>query len=86
MARDDLLTHHSALVRGVVERCLPLSPDAITVILTNPLDAMAYLAMTVGDLPRHRVLGQAGIVDSARLRAFVAEKLAVSVQNAHCCG
>jgi malate dehydrogenase len=84
MSRDDLLLANSAIVRAAVEHTLPLSPDAIYVILTNPLDAMAYLAMKTGELPRERVIGQAGILDSARMRAFVAEELAVSVQNVHC--
>ena len=60
------------------------SPEAIFIILTNPLDTMAYLAMKVGNLPPHRVVGQAGILDSARMRAFVAMELGVSVENIHC--
>jgi malate dehydrogenase len=67
-----------------VQQTLAASPEAILVILTNPLDAMAYLAMKVGGLPRQRVIGQAGILDSARMRAFVAAELGVSVQNVHC--
>lgn len=84
MSRDDLLEKNSAIVRDVIERCLEQSPEAIFIMLTNPLDAMAYLAMVVGDLPRERVIGQAGILDSARMRAFVAMELDVSVQNVHC--
>jgi malate dehydrogenase len=84
MSREDLLNVNSTIVREVVERSLPLSPDAIFILLTNPLDAMAYLAMIVGDLPRRRVIGQAGVLDSARMRAFVADELAVSIQNVHC--
>jgi malate dehydrogenase len=60
------------------------SPDAIYIILTNPLDTMAYLAMKVGNLPRERVIGQAGILDSARMRAFVALETGVSVENIDC--
>ncbi len=84
MSRDDLLEKNSEIVRSVVESCLEHSPEAIFIMLTNPLDAMAYLAMQVGDLPRQRVIGQAGILDSARMRAFVAMELDVSVQNVHC--
>jgi malate dehydrogenase len=84
MSRDDLLEANSKIVRQAVERSLAASPEAILVILTNPLDAMAFLAMKVGGLPRQRVIGQAGILDSARMRAFVAAELGVSVQNVHC--
>ena len=84
MSRDDLLEANSKIVREAVEKSLAVSPDAILVVLTNPLDPMAYLAMKVGGLPRHRIIGQAGILDSARMRAFVASELQVSVQNVHC--
>jgi malate dehydrogenase len=84
MSRDDLLEANSKIVREAIERSLAVSPEAILVVLTNPLDPMAYLAMKVGSLPRHRVIGQAGILDSARMRAFVASELQVSVQNVHC--
>ena len=84
MSRDDLLAANTKIVRDAVEACLTNSPKAIFVILTNPLDAMSYLAMKVGGLPRERVVGQAGILDSARMRSFVAAELNVSVQNVHC--
>jgi malate dehydrogenase len=84
MSRDDLLEANSKIVREAVEKSLAASPEAILVVLTNPLDPMAFLAMKVGKLPRHRVIGQAGILDSARMRAFVAAELEVSVQNVHC--
>jgi len=84
MSRDDLLEANSKIVRQAVQQALAASPEAILVILTNPLDAMAFLAMKVGGLPRERVIGQAGILDSARMRAFVAAELEVSVQNVHC--
>jgi len=84
MSRDDLLAANSAIVREAVQASLQASPNAILIILTNPLDAMAYLAMKVGGLPRERVIGQAGILDSARMRSFVAKELRVSVQNVHC--
>jgi len=84
MSRDELLEVNTRIVREAVERSLASSPQAILIILTNPLDPMAYLAMKVGGLPRDRVIGQAGILDSARMRAFVAQELGVSVQNVHC--
>lgn len=84
MSRDDLLAANSKIVRESVEKSLAVSPDTIFIILTNPLDVMAYLAMKVSGLPRERVIGQAGILDSARMRAFVAMELDVSVENIHC--
>jgi malate dehydrogenase len=84
MSRDDLVEANTKIIRASVEGALEHSPDAILIILTNPLDAMSYLAMKIGDLPRERVIGQAGILDSARMRAFVAMELGVSVQNIHC--
>lgn len=84
MSRDDLLMANAKIVREAVQQSLAESPDAILVILTNPLDPMAYLAMKVGGLPRERVIGQAGILDSARMRAFVAAEAGVSVQNVSC--
>jgi len=84
MSRDDLLTANAEIVRNATEASLAHSPDAILIVLTNPLDTMAYLAMQVGGLPRERVIGQAGILDSARMRAFVAMELGVSVENIHC--
>jgi malate dehydrogenase len=84
MSRDDLLTANANIVGPAVTETLKYSPDAIYIILTNPLDTMAYLAMKVGNLPRHRVIGQAGILDSARMRAFVAMETGVSVDNINC--
>lgn len=84
MSRDDLLTANAAIVSKATEESLKYSPDAIFVVLTNPLDVMAYLTMKVGKLPPERVIGQAGILDSARMRAFVAMDLGVSVENIQC--
>jgi malate dehydrogenase len=84
MSRDDLLLINAGIVRTAVEETIKYSPDAIYVILTNPLDVMAYLAMKVANLPPNRVVGQAGILDSARMRAFVAMELGVSVENIQC--
>ena len=84
MSRDDLLTANAAIVRKAVEETVRLSPDAIYVVLTNPLDVMAYLTLKLSKLPPNKVVGQAGILDSARMRAFVAMELGVSVENIHC--
>ena len=84
MSRDDLLTANAAIVTKAVKETVQLSPDAVYIILTNPLDTMAYLAMKVGNLPPERVVGQAGILDSARMRAFVSLETNVSVENIHC--
>jgi malate dehydrogenase len=84
MSRDDLLFANAEIVRKATEETIKYSPEAIFIILTNPLDAMAYLAMKVAGVAPHRVVGQAGILDSARMRAFVAMELGVSVENIHC--
>ena len=84
MSRDDLLFANADIVRKATEQTIKYSPDAIYVILTNPLDVMAYLAMKVAGVKPHRVVGQAGILDSARMRAFVALELGVSVENVAC--
>jgi malate dehydrogenase len=84
MSRDDLLFANADIVRKAAEETIRRSPDAIFVILTNPLDAMAYLTMKVTGVPAQRVVGQAGVLDSARMRAFVAMELGVSVENIHC--
>jgi malate dehydrogenase len=84
MSREDLLTTNAKIVRTATLETLKYSPDAVIIVLTNPLDTMAYLAMKVGNLPTSRIIGQAGILDSARMRAFVAMELNVSVENIHC--
>ena len=84
MSREDLLTINSKIVSEATTNALQYSPDALFIVLTNPLDTMAYLAMQVGKLPRERIIGQAGILDSARMRAFVAMETGVSVENINC--
>lgn len=84
MSRDDLLTANAEIVRKAVEGTIARSPQAIYVVLTNPLDVMAYLTYKLTKLPPERVVGQAGILDSARMRAFVAMELGVSVENVQC--
>jgi malate dehydrogenase len=84
MSREDLLTTNAKIVGEATTNALKYSPDAIFIILTNPLDTMAFLAMKVGKLPRQRIVGQAGILDSARMRAFVALETGISVENIDC--
>ena len=84
MSRDDLLSANAEIVGKAATETYKYSPDAIYIVLTNPLDTMAYLTMKLNKLPRERVIGQAGILDSARMRAFVAMETGVSVENIHC--
>ncbi|OGN73009.1 MAG: malate dehydrogenase [Chloroflexi bacterium GWB2_49_20] len=84
MSRDDLLKTNAEIVGKATTETLKYSPNAIYIILTNPLDTMAFLAMKIGKLPPNRVIGQAGILDSARMRTFVGMELGVSVENINC--
>lgn len=84
MSRDDLLTTNAKIVQKATLETLSRSPEAIFVVLTNPLDTMAYLAMKAGNIAPNRIIGQAGILDSARMRAFVAMEVGVSVENVYC--
>jgi malate dehydrogenase len=81
MSRDDLVATNEGIVKDVVEKLLPGSPDAILIIVSNPLDAMCEVARRVSGFPRERVFGMAGILDSARMRYFLAEALNVSVES-----
>jgi len=83
MSRDDLLRANYDVVKGVIEAVVTISPNAILIIVTNPLDAMAQAAFKVSGFPKHRVIGMAGVLDSARMSTFVARELGVSVENVH---
>jgi len=83
MSRDDLLAKNAGIVRAVVSASAPLSPSAVIIVVTNPLDAMCHVAMQASGFPRERVLGMAGVLDSARFRTFIAEELGVSVEDTH---
>jgi malate dehydrogenase len=83
MSRDDLLAKNAGIVRSVVEQAAKRSPDAILIIVTNPLDAMCHVALQASGFPRERVLGMAGVLDSARFRTFIAQELGVSVEDTH---
>ncbi|HEX9043972.1 MAG TPA: malate dehydrogenase [Candidatus Limnocylindrales bacterium] len=83
MSRDDLIATNAGIVGGVVKGAAAVSPDAIIIVVTNPLDVMCHVAMTASGFPRERVLGMAGVLDSARFRTFIAEELGVSVEDTH---
>jgi len=81
MSRDDLLAKNAEIVRGVTEQVARRSPDAVLIVVSNPLDAMTYVAHKVSGFPKRRVVGMAGVLDSARMRAFIAMELDVSVED-----
>ncbi len=81
MSRDDLVAKNSQVVRQISEEIREHSPDAVVMMVTNPLDVMAYVAREVTGFPRERVVGMAGILDTARFRSFIALELDVSVQD-----
>jgi malate dehydrogenase len=81
MSRDDLLNTNYNIMKDVVGKVVKNSPDSILIIVSNPLDAMAQAAYKLSGFPRERVIGMAGVLDSARFRAFIADELKVSVEN-----
>ncbi|HEX2095421.1 MAG TPA: malate dehydrogenase [Longimicrobiaceae bacterium] len=81
MSRDDLLRTNADIVRQVSENIARVSPDAIIIMVSNPLDVMAYVAMKTTGFPRERVIGMAGVLDTARYRSFLALELDVSVED-----
>ena len=83
MSRDDLLWKNEEIVAGVTREVVKRSPNSILVVVSNPLDAMCEVARRVSRFPRERVIGMAGVLDSARMRAFIAMELKVSVENTH---
>jgi malate dehydrogenase len=83
MTREDLVSVNAKIIREVMDHVITHAPDAIVVLVTNPLDTMVYLAKKISGFPRERLIGQAGVLDSARMRAFMAMELNVSVENTH---
>ncbi len=83
MTRDDLLQKNFEIVKAVTEQVARHSPRAILIVVSNPLDAMAYTALKASGFPRERVIGMAGVLDSARMRFFIADALGVSIENTH---
>ena len=84
MSRDDLLKANYDVIKGVVEPIVKLSPEAILITVTNPLDVMTQAAFKISGFPKQRVMGMAGVLDSARMAAFVSMELNVSVENISC--
>ena len=83
MSRDDLLTTNAGIVKKVTQEVAGRSPRAVLIIVSNPLDAMCHVAFDASKFPKQRVIGMAGVLDSARFRAFIAMELKVSVENTH---
>ena len=83
MSRDDLLLKNSEVVKQAVEQAVKYSPECILIVVTNPLDAMCHVAYETAAFSKNRVIGMAGILDSARFRTFIARELNVSVENVH---
>src|SRR5207249_8579265 len=83
MSRDDLLKTNYGIVKGVTEQVVKNSPNSVIIVVSNPLDAMVQTAFRVSKFSKHRVIGMAGVLDSARFRTFIAMELGVSVENVH---
>jgi malate dehydrogenase len=83
MSRDDLISTNAGIVKAVTEQVAKYSPDAVLIIVSNPLDAMCHVAYEASGFPKNRVIGMAGVLDSARFRTFIAMELNVSVENIH---
>lgn len=83
MSRDDLIATNTKIVKEVTENVVKRSPNAILILVTNPLDAMVHVAHKVSGFPKERVMGMAGVLDSARFRSFIGMELGVSVENIH---
>ncbi len=83
MSRDDLIATNAGIMKTVTREAVKLSPDAVLIIVSNPLDAMCHVAYEASGFPKNRVMGMAGVLDSARFRAFIGMELNVSVENTH---
>jgi malate dehydrogenase len=83
MSRDDLLSINRKIISSVTEQVVKYSPNSILIIVSNPLDAMCHVAHDVSGFPRNRIIGMAGVLDSARFRSFISMELDVSVENIH---
>ncbi|KPJ75729.1 MAG: malate dehydrogenase [Deltaproteobacteria bacterium SG8_13] len=83
MSRDDLISTNAGIMKNVTEQVVKHSPGSILIIVSNPLDAMCHVAFDTSGFPKERVMGMAGVLDSARFRAFIAMELNVSVENTH---
>ena len=83
MSRDDLININTGIVKSVAENVAKYSPDAVMIVVSNPLDAMVYVAWKASGFPTHRVVGQAGVLDAARFRSFLAAEVGCSVEDVH---
>lgn len=81
MSRDDLVNTNASIMKSVVKEIVQHSPDTIIIVLTNPVDAMTYTAFKESGFPKERVIGQSGVLDTARFRAFIAQELNLSVKD-----
>jgi malate dehydrogenase len=83
MSRDDLISTNAKIIKEVTTRVVKFSPDSTLIVVSNPLDAMCHVALDASGFPKNRVIGMAGVLDSARFRTFIARELNVSVENTH---
>jgi len=83
MSRDDLISTNAKIIRDVTSQVVKFSPQAVLIVVSNPLDAMCHVALEASGFPKTRVIGMAGVLDSARFRTFIARELNVSVENTH---
>jgi malate dehydrogenase len=83
MSRDDLISTNAGIVKNVTQQACKLSPKAVLIVVSNPLDAMCHVVLDTSGFPKQRVVGMAGVLDSARFRTFIAMELNVSVENTH---
>src|SRR3984957_7422429 len=83
MSRDDLININTGIVKSVAQNVAKYSPEAVMIVVSNPLDAMVYVAWKASGFPAHRVIGQAGVLDAARFRSFLAAEVGCSVEDVH---
>jgi malate dehydrogenase len=85
MSREDLVNTNAAIVKGISEQVATYAPDAFIIVLTNPVDSMTYVALKASGFPKNRVIGQSGVLDTARYRTFIANALNISFQDVQAC-
>ncbi len=85
MSRDDLLATNTSIIKSVAENIKKFAPNAFVIVITNPLDAMVYVMQKISGLPKNKVVGMAGVLDSSRMSYFLAQEFNVSVDNVHSC-
>ena len=85
MSRDDLLATNTSIIKSVGENIKKFAPNAFVIVITNPLDAMVYVMQKVSGLPKNKVVGMAGVLDSSRMSYFLSEEFNVSIDNVHSC-